>query len=61
MILTQTETQFANLVAQGLTDKEIAAQMQLSPKTVENHVRVLLKKAGAVNRTKYAVMYVGEI
>lgn len=55
--LTQTETQVANLVAEGLTDKEIAAQMQLSPKTVENHVRALLKKAGAVNRTKFAVMF----
>ncbi|WP_300036708.1 response regulator transcription factor [uncultured Roseobacter sp.] len=58
--LTQTETQVANLVAEGLTDKEIAAQMELSPKTVENHVRSLLKKAGAVNRTKFAVMYVAE-
>ncbi|WP_081731451.1 LuxR C-terminal-related transcriptional regulator [Phaeobacter gallaeciensis] len=27
------------MVAQGLTDKEIVAQMRLSPKTVENHVR----------------------
>ena len=58
--LTQTETQVANLVAEGLTDKEIAAQMELSPKTVENHVRSLLKKAGAVNRTKFAVMFMSE-
>ena len=55
--LTHAETQVASLVADGLTDKEIAAQMELSPKTVENHVRSLLKKAGAVNRTKFAVMY----
>lgn len=55
--LTQTETQVANLVAEGFTDKEIAAKMKLSPKTVENHVRSLLKKAGAVNRTKFAVMF----
>ena len=58
--LTQTETQVANLVAEGFTDKEIAAQMELSPKTVENHVRSLLKKAGAVNRTKFAVMFMSE-
>lgn len=58
--LTQTETQVANLVADGLTDKEIAGQMELSPKTVENHVRALLKKAGAVNRTKFAVMYMAQ-
>ncbi len=56
--LTPTETQVANLVAEGLTDKEIAAQMKLAPKTVENHVRALLKKTKTVNRTKFAVMYV---
>ena len=58
--LTATETQVANLVAEGLTDKEIAALMELSPKTVENHVRALLKKAGVANRTKFAVMYMSE-
>ena len=58
--LTQTETQVADLEAEGLADKEIAAQMELSPKTVENHVRSLLKKAGAVNRTKFAVMYMAQ-
>ena len=58
--LTQTETQVANLVAEGLTDKEIAAQMAISPKTAENHVRAVLKKAGAVNRTKFAVLYIAQ-
>ena len=55
--LTQTETQVANLVAEGLTDKEIAAQMELSPKTVENHVRAILRKANVANRTKFALAY----
>lgn len=55
--LTPTETMVANLVADGLADKEIATHMKLSPKTVENHVRALLKKAGVANRTKFAVMF----
>lgn len=58
--LTQTETHVANLVAEGLTDKEIAAQMAMSPKTAENHVRAVLKKAGVANRTKFAVMFISE-
>lgn len=55
--LTRTEMQVATMVAEGLTDKEIAAKMGLSPKTIENHVRALLKKAGATNRTKFAIMF----
>lgn len=55
--LTTTETQVANLVAEGLTDKEIAAQMELSPKTVENHVRAILRKANVANRTKFALAF----
>lgn len=55
--LTQTETQVANLVAEGLTDKEIAARMELSPKTVENHVRAILRKANVANRTKFALAF----
>ncbi|MBM1310352.1 helix-turn-helix transcriptional regulator [Sulfitobacter mediterraneus] len=55
--LTPTEAQVANLVADGLTDKEIASQLDMAPKTVENHVRQLLRKADVENRTKFAVMF----
>ena len=55
--LTPTEAQVANFVADGLTDKEIASQLQMAPKTVENHVRQLLRKADVENRTKFAVMF----
>jgi len=55
--LTPTETQVANLVADGHTDKEIASQLQMAPKTVENHVRQLLRKADVENRTKFALIY----
>lgn len=55
--LTPTETQVAQLVADGLSDKEIAAQLVMAPNTVRNHVRAVLTKAGVENRTKFAVMY----
>jgi len=55
--LTPTEAQVANLVADGLTDKEIASRLDMAPKTVENHVRQLLRKADVENRTKFAVMF----
>ncbi|WP_413887994.1 helix-turn-helix domain-containing protein [Tateyamaria sp.] len=55
--MTPTEAQVANLVADGLTDKEIAAQLGMAPNTVRNHVRAVLTKAGVGNRTKFAVMY----
>ena len=55
--LTPTETQVAQLVADGLSDKEIAARLDLAPNTVRNHVRAVLTKASVENRTKFAVMY----
>lgn len=55
--LTPTETKVAQLVAQGLTDKEIAIQLVIAPKTVENHVRQLLRKAEVENRTKFALAF----
>lgn len=55
--LTPTETQVAQEVADGLGDKEIAAQLGMAPGTVRNHVRAILTKAGVENRTKFAVMF----
>ncbi|MEP4151431.1 MAG: response regulator transcription factor [Lentilitoribacter sp.] len=55
--LTPTETQVAQLVADGHSDKEIAAQLDMAPNTVRNHVRAVLTKAGVENRAKFAVMY----
>ena len=39
-------------MAEGLPNKEIAARLQLSPRTVEKHVESLLRKTGARSRTK---------
>ena len=39
------------LVVGGLANKQIAAQLHLSPRTVEKHVESLLRKTGARSRT----------
>jgi DNA-binding NarL/FixJ family response regulator len=41
-------------VAAGLSNKAIAARLQLSIRTVESHVRNALAKVGAANRTQLA-------
>jgi DNA-binding NarL/FixJ family response regulator len=43
--LTAREQEVARLVAEGLTNKEIAARLQLSVRTVESHVRHVLAQA----------------
>ena len=53
--LTRREMDIVRLVAQGLTDQEIAATLFLSRKTVSNHVATILGKLGVKTRTAAAV------
>ncbi|MCL2401985.1 MAG: response regulator transcription factor [Oscillospiraceae bacterium] len=55
--LTQRERDIARLVAQGLTNKEIAAQLFLSEGTVRNNLAVVMEKLGATNRTQLGMAY----
>jgi DNA-binding NarL/FixJ family response regulator len=48
------ELEVVRLVADGLANKAIAAQLHLSVRTVESHVRHVLAKAGVSNRTQLA-------
>lgn len=41
-----------DLVLKGLTSKEIAKKLGLSPRTVEEYIKVLRKKSGAKNKTQ---------
>ena len=52
--LTEREAEVARLVADGLSNKAIAASLQLSVRTVESHVRHLLAKTRLDNRTQLA-------
>ncbi|KQX07751.1 MULTISPECIES: helix-turn-helix transcriptional regulator [unclassified Leifsonia] len=50
--LTRRETEVLGLLAQGLTNKEIAALMWLSDRTVERHVTSLYRKIGVRRRSE---------
>ena len=54
--VTAREAEVLRLIAEGLANKEIAARLYLSPRTVEKHVESLLRKTGARSRTQLLTM-----
>jgi DNA-binding NarL/FixJ family response regulator len=48
--LSRREQQLVPLLAQGFTNKEIAARLNLSEQTVKNHVHRMLQKTGVPDR-----------
>ncbi len=50
--ITDREAEVLRLVADGLTNREIAGQLFISSRTVEKHVESLLRKTGARTRTQ---------
>lgn len=48
--LTRRQQQLIPLIAQGLTNKEIAAQLNISEGTIKNHVHEILRRVGASDR-----------
>lgn len=48
--LSEREVEIIELVATGLTNQEIAAQLMISKRTVDNHVSNIFTKTGAKNR-----------
>ncbi|MFF7277157.1 AAA family ATPase [Streptomyces griseorubiginosus] len=53
--LTERQLQVIRLLAEGLTNAEIAARLVVSVRTVDNHVRAVLDKLGAPSRRRAAV------
>ena len=52
--LSERETEVLRLVADGLTDREIARALGISPRTVGRHVGSILAKLGVRNRSEAA-------
>ena len=55
--LTSQETRVALLVARGLSIREVAAALFLSPMTVERHLSSVFRKRGFRSRTQLAGTY----
>ncbi len=54
--VTPREREILDLVALGLSNRDIAAQLTVSHRTVEKHVESLLRKTGARSRTQLATI-----
>jgi NarL family two-component system response regulator LiaR len=58
--LTARELEVLRLIARGLQNKQIAAQLHLSEKTVKTHVSAILRKLDVTDRTQAAMYAVRE-
>jgi RNA polymerase sigma factor (sigma-70 family) len=56
--LTPRQREVVALIAEGCTNREIAARLDLSEGTVKNHVTRVLEALGVPDRTKLAVLLV---
>jgi len=52
--LTEQELQIARFVSEGLTNRDVAAQLFLSPRTIDFHLRNVYRKLGISSRTALA-------
>ena len=55
--LTKREKEVLNLIAEGYTDAEIGGRLCISVYTVQNHVKSILRKLNARNRTQASTIY----
>ncbi|HEV2760757.1 MAG TPA: AAA family ATPase [Acidimicrobiales bacterium] len=53
--LTRREREVADLVSQGLTNRQVAERLVIAERTAENHVQHILTKLGLSNRSQLAV------
>jgi DNA-binding NarL/FixJ family response regulator len=55
--LSPRQQQLVQLIRDGLSNKEVAARLNLSEQTVKNHVHRMLRKVGAADRATIAELY----
>lgn len=58
LAMTRRETEAVRLLRAGLSNKEIASRLFVSPRTVENHLRSIYAKAGVNTRAQLLVRVV---
>jgi DNA-binding CsgD family transcriptional regulator len=58
--LTRREREVAELLAQGLSNKEIAARLTVAQRTAEGHVENVLTKLGLTSRAQVAAWMTGQ-
>ena len=51
-LLSTRELEIVELVVAGLSNHKIAQELEISKRTVDNHISNILKKTGAVNRVE---------
>ncbi|MFD2421262.1 helix-turn-helix transcriptional regulator [Amycolatopsis pigmentata] len=56
-VLTPRERQVGELITEGLSNKEIAARLVITPRTAEGHVEHILIKLGFTKRAQLAAWY----
>lgn len=54
--LTERERQVLALITQGLSNSQIALQLELSPSTIKNHISRIFSKLGVATRTEAATL-----
>jgi DNA-binding CsgD family transcriptional regulator len=59
--VTPREIQVLGLVSAGLSNRDIAARLYVSHRTVEKHIESLLRKTGARSRTQLATVRAGAL
>jgi DNA-binding NarL/FixJ family response regulator len=57
--LSDRQKEIAKLLAKGMTNREIAKALGLSPSTIKNHNEIIYLKIGAENRTQAALILTG--
>lgn len=60
-LFSERERQIAGLLARGLSEKEIAEELHISPATVNNHTRNMREKLHVNKNTELILAYIADV